>query len=178
MPSAFLADSNILLFTFYFPNSFLTFSPFIFCEEGSPKHRAKGCPFFVYVKRKAGSVNITPFTCPFALENKDLKRFEYIGILLRVYKHFPLIELSQSFEFTEKSSSQRLHGEPSPSQRRRLAKSMTSLRQLVKSKGEIQSIPKCASDNPIKRFSKSPKSLQKIPSSAASKAVLCRFVSM
>ena len=130
MPSAFLADSNILLFTFkivssHFPRSF-------FCEEGSPKHRAKGCPF-LFRKTQDRLSQYLSFTCPFALENNDPKRFEYTDTLLRIDKHFPLIELSRSFEFTEKSSSQRLHGEPSPSQRRRLAKSMTSLRQLVES---------------------------------------------
>jgi hypothetical protein len=32
---------------------------------------------------------------------------------------------------------------------------MTNLRQLVESKGALQSVPKCGSDNPQKRFSKS-----------------------
>ena len=64
----------------------------------------------------------------------------------------PSIELNVSFDFTETPSPQRLHGEPSPSQRRRLAKSMTSLRQLVEFKGTLQSVHKCASDNPLKGY--------------------------
>ena len=67
-------------------------------------------------------------------------------------------------------SPQRWHGEPSPSQRRRLADSITSLRQLVESKGTLQSIQTCASDNPLKQFSKSIKGPQTLPLSVASKA--------
>jgi hypothetical protein len=36
---------------------------------------------------------------------------------------------------------------------------MTSLRQLVESKGKVQSIHKCGSDNPLSSFSKSTKAL-------------------
>ena len=68
---------------------------------------------------------------------------------------FPSILLHFSFDFTEAPSPQQKYGEPSPSQRRRLGKSMTSLRQLVKSKGAVQSIHKCASENPQKRCTKS-----------------------
>ena len=71
----------------------------------------------------------------------------------------PLTILNFFFDFTKMSSPQRLHGEPSPSKRRRLAVSMTSLRQLVESKGKLQSIPTCASDNPLKCFSQSTKAL-------------------
>ena len=67
----------------------------------------------------------------------------------------PLIELNVSFDSTETPSPQRLHGEPSPSQRRRLDKSMTSLRQLVEFKGTLQSVHKFASNDPIKRFRES-----------------------
>ena len=36
---------------------------------------------------------------------------------------------------------------------------MTNLRQLVESKGALQSVPKNASENPLKCFSQSPKAL-------------------
>ena len=81
--------------------------------------------------------------------------FDCTGILLRLYCHSPLLVLNHFFDFTELSSPQRNYGEPSPSQRRRLAKSMTNLRQLVESKGEVQLIPTYVSDNPLKRFTKS-----------------------
>ena len=67
----------------------------------------------------------------------------------------PLLILNFFFDFTESSSPQRKYGEPSPSQHRRLAKSMTNLRQLVESKGTLQSTHRRASDNPIKRYTKS-----------------------
>ena len=57
------------------------------------------------------------------------------------------------------SSPQRLHGERSSSQRRRLAKSMASPRQLVESKGALQSVPKCASENLLNRFRKNHEAL-------------------
>ena len=67
--------------------------------------------------------------------------------------------LNFSFDFTELPSPQLWYGEPSPSQRRRLAKSMTNLRQLVEFKGALQSVPKNASENPLKCFSQSTKAL-------------------
>ena len=106
---------------------------------------------------------------PSALKNTNSKRqttwkastflalsFVCNGPFLRSCSPSPLITLNKSFDFSELPSPQRLHGEPSPSQRRRLAKSMTSLRQLVKFKGAVQSVPKFASDNPLKWFSQSP----------------------
>ena len=81
--------------------------------------------------------------------------FDYIGSLLQSCKLSSPIELNFSFDFTEMPSPQRLHGEPSPSQRRRLAKSMTSLRQLVEFKGTLQSVHKCASNDPLRRFRES-----------------------
>ena len=61
----------------------------------------------------------------------------------------------RSFDSTETPSPQRLHGEPSLSNRRALAVSMTSPRQLVKSKGTLQSVHKFASNDPLKRFRES-----------------------
>ena len=49
------------------------------------------------------------------------------------------------------SSSQRYNSEPSLSQRRGLAIETASPRQLVESKGTLQSIPIFASNNPLKR---------------------------
>ncbi len=65
---------------------------------------------------------------------------------------FSLIVLAFSFDFTETPSPQRFYSEPSLSQRRALAVSITSLRQLVESKGTLQSVHKCDSDNPLKGF--------------------------
>ena len=81
--------------------------------------------------------------------------FDCAGSLLQSFRFSSSIELNFSFDFTEMPSPQRLHGEPSPSQRRRLAKSMTSLRQLVKSKGTLQSVHKFASNDPLNRFRES-----------------------
>ena len=81
--------------------------------------------------------------------------------LLRLYRTFPANKPNFSFDFTAISSPRRWHGEPSPSQHRRLAKSMTNLRQLVETKGAFQPIPKFSSENPQKRFSKSPIALHK-----------------
>ena len=91
-----------------------------------------------------------------------IQSFGSTDSFLWFYKLSPLLILNFFFDFTEPSSPQRLHGEPSPSQRRRLAKSMTNLRQLVKFKGAFQSIHKCASKNPIKRFSKVEKIERKV----------------
>ena len=76
-------------------------------------------------------------------------------ILLRLFWHSPSILLVFSFDFTELSSPQRLHGEPSLSQRRALAIETPSPRQLVESKGKLQSIPTCDSNHPLKWCTKS-----------------------
>jgi len=81
--------------------------------------------------------------------------FDFIESLLRFCRIFPLIVLNLSFAFTETASPRRYHGERSPSQRRALVIKTPSVRQLVESKGKVQSIPKNASDHPRKRFSKS-----------------------
>ena len=67
----------------------------------------------------------------------------------------PSIVPKRSFDSTESPSPQRLHGEPSLSQRRGLANSITSLRQLVEFKGAVQLIRTCDWLPPSKRFSKS-----------------------
>jgi hypothetical protein len=63
----------------------------------------------------------------------------------------PSIKLNVSFDFTETSSPQRLHGERSPSQRRALVIKTPSLRQLVESEGAVQSIHRCDAENPLNR---------------------------
>ena len=68
----------------------------------------------------------------------------------------PSIKLNVSFDFTETPSPQRLHGERSPSQRRALVIKTPSLRQLVESKGAVQSIHTFDAENPLKSFSKFP----------------------
>ena len=78
--------------------------------------------------------------------------FDCTCILLRLYWHSPLLVLNHFFDFTETSSPQQKYSEPSPSQRRAFAISITSLRQLVESKGRLQSIHTCTSDNPIKCY--------------------------
>ena len=88
--------------------------------------------------------------------------------LLQKFCCSPTHFLHLSFAFTETSSPQRFYGEPSLSHRRALAISITSPRQLVKSKGAPQSIHTCASGNPPKRFTKKhdyfcPQSSQKFP---------------
>ena len=65
---------------------------------------------------------------------------EQQGAPLRLFRLFPSIKLNFSFDFTETSSPQRKYGEPSPSQRRALVIETPSLRQLVESKGTVQSI--------------------------------------
>ena len=52
-------------------------------------------------------------------------------------------------------SLQRCHGEPSPSQRRTLAETITSPRQLVEFKGTVQLILTCVPDNPHMHVSQS-----------------------
>ena len=59
-------------------------------------------------------------------------------------------------------SPQRYYSEPSLSQRRRLAISITSLRQLVKSKGTPQWIPKWVAIYPYMSFTQSSQSLHQI----------------
>ena len=81
--------------------------------------------------------------------------FDCTNAYLWFYRLSPLLLLNHFFAFTEMSSPQRNYSEPSPSQRRALAVSITSLRQLVEYKGEVQLIPTYVSDNPLKRFTKS-----------------------
>ena len=103
--------------------------------------------------------------------NKGVSRLEFLlelslafdDIPLCFCRCSPLIILNFSFDSTKMSSPQRLHGEPSLSQRRALAVSITSPRQLVESKGTVQSIPKCGSGNPQMWFSQSPRAFLKIP---------------
>ena len=64
--------------------------------------------------------------------------FDYAKLLLSLSSSFPLIELVLSFDFTKMPSPQRFYSEPSLSQRRALAVSMTSPRQLVESKESVQ----------------------------------------
>ena len=78
------------------------------------------------------------FACIIALVNSSL--------------HPPLIVLAFSFDFTKMASPQRNYSEPSLSQCRRLAETITSPRQLVESKGAIQSIHTRSSGNPHIRF--------------------------
>ena len=89
-----------------------------------------------------------------------IQSFGSTDSFLWFYKLSPLLILNFFFDFTETPSPQRYHGEPSPSQRRRLAETTTSARQLVESKGTPQSIHKCGSDNTLKRFSQSSKALR------------------
>ena len=81
--------------------------------------------------------------------------FDFNDALLCFCWCFPSIGLHLSFDFTEMPSPQRFYAEPSPSKRRAFVVSITNLRQLVKSKGKLQSIQIFALDNPLKRFSKS-----------------------
>ena len=78
--------------------------------------------------------------------------FDCTNVFLRLYRCFPSIVLAFSFDFTETSSPQRFYSEPSLSQRRALVIKTASLRQLVESKGTIQSVHKCDSDNPLKGY--------------------------
>ena len=66
-----------------------------------------------------------------------------------------MIELNFSFDFTELPSPHHFASEPSLELRRALADSITSPRQLVESKGEVQLIPTYVSDNLLKWFIKS-----------------------
>ena len=66
--------------------------------------------------------------------------FDCATVLLWFYRTFPSNELAFSFDFTELPSPQRNYSEPSLSQRRALAISITSPRQLVESKGAVLSI--------------------------------------
>ena len=86
--------------------------------------------------------------------------FPFTELLLWFCRISPLILQNFSFDYTELPSPQHFHGEPSTSQRRGLGKSMTSPRQLVKSEGALRHIPIRVSENPLKRFSKSPHALQ------------------
>jgi len=80
--------------------------------------------------------------------------FSFAGLGMMLL--FPLLILNFSFGFTELASPQRNDSEPSPSQRRRLVIETPSLRQLVESKGAVQSIHKCTSENPQKQSTQSP----------------------
>ena len=81
--------------------------------------------------------------------------FDFTNAYLWFYRLSPLLVLNDSFDFTELSSPQRNDSEPSLLQRRALAVSITSLRQLVESKGTLQYIHTCTSDNPLKQCTKS-----------------------
>ena len=96
----------------------------------------------------------------FFLYFNDLKGSECAGVPLWLHGISRSVMLNLSFDFTEKPSPHRCHGERSPSQRRALVIATPSLRQLVESKGQVQSIPKCAFENPQKRFTQSPKTFQ------------------
>ena len=89
-------------------------------------------------KCESGLNTFLALACIFALVNSSL--------------HPPLIVLAFSFDFTKMASPQRNYSEPSLSQRRRLAETITSPRQLVKSKGAVQSIHTSDSGNPHIRF--------------------------
>ena len=77
--------------------------------------------------------------------------FDCSNILLWFCRSFPSNILNDSFDFTEMPSPRRWLGEPSPSPRRRLAKSMTSLRQLVEPSARRQPIQRRSSVSPQKR---------------------------
>ena len=79
----------------------------------------------------------------------------FADVPLHLYRCSPLTILNFFFDSTKMSSPQRLHGEPSLSQRRALAISMTSARQLVKSKGAVKNIYTSASEKSLKRCTKS-----------------------
>ena len=64
--------------------------------------------------------------------------FDYAVLLLSLNWFSPFIEIVLSFDFTKMPSPQRFYSEPSLSQRRALVVSMTSPRQLVKSKESVQ----------------------------------------
>ena len=89
--------------------------------------------------------------------------FPFTELLLWFCRISPLILQNFSFDYTELPSPQHFHGEPSTSQRRALGKSMSSPRQLVKSEGALRHIPIRVSENPLKRFSKSPHAFQHSP---------------
>ena len=84
--------------------------------------------------------------------------FDCTGFILWTYRLSPLFQLNFFFDFTETSSPQRNDSERSPSQRRALVIETPSARQLVESKGALQSIHRWASENPQKRCTKSSKS--------------------
>ena len=75
---------------------------------------------------------------------------DWIECFLWLYCFSPLIVLNLSFDFTETPSPQQNYSEGSLSQRRALAETITSPRQLVESKGTLQSIQTWGSDNPLK----------------------------
>ena len=89
-------------------------------------------------KCEFGLIIFFALACIFALENSSW--------------HTPSIVLAFSFDFTKMASPQRNYSEPSLSQRRRLAETITSPRQLVESKGAVQSIHTSCFGNPHMRF--------------------------
>ena len=80
-----------------------------------------------------------------------------------MYWRSPLILQEFSFACCEIPSPQRNYSERSLSQRRALAISITSPRQLVESKGAVQSIPTCASESAHMRLGKCPHAPWKVP---------------
>jgi hypothetical protein len=83
--------------------------------------------------------------------------FDCTGPSVRRMPICPLIFLTLSFGSTEMPSPQRNYSEPSLSQRRTLAVSITSPRQLVESKGAVGLRRTKGSVNPRKRFNQSSK---------------------
>ena len=94
--------------------------------------------FTILFKCKFGLNPFFALACIFAMENS--------------FWHTPSIVLAFSFDFTKMASPQRNYSEPSLSQCRRLAETITSPRQLVESKGAVQSIHTRSSCNPHIRF--------------------------
>ena len=88
---------------------------------------------------------------------------ELTELFLRTHRISPVNSPNHSCGYTDLSSPQRFYNEPSPSQRRRLVKSMTSLRQLVESKGTVGLRRAKGSVNPQISFSESKEKLHSLP---------------
>ena len=81
------------------------------------------------------------FTNIIAFENNDMKSFDCTGALLCLCWTVRSAKANHFFDSTEMPSARRYYAEPSPSQRRRLADSITNPRQLVEHKKTLQTIP-------------------------------------